>query len=113
MSNVNGESEMTPTESKTTGTVGHVSHGSRETPATSASPMEADRLEKVRCHKSDMHVVLLFPRSAWEHTPRDALRRLKQNMLPFHQLRATRSVAQIAFPRGPWERDGIGVASDF
>ena len=37
----NGESEMTPTESKTTSTVGNFSHGSRETPATSASPMEA------------------------------------------------------------------------
>src|SRR3990170_6473482 len=57
MSNVNGESEMTPTESKTTGTVGNFPHGSRETPATSSSPMEADRSEKARCHKSDMHVV--------------------------------------------------------
>lgn len=56
MSNVNGESEMTPTESKTTGTVGNFPHGSRETPATSVSPMEADRSEKARCHKSDMHV---------------------------------------------------------
>ena len=43
MSNINGESDVTPTESKTTGTVGYFSHGSRETPATSASPMEADR----------------------------------------------------------------------
>ena len=56
MSNNNGESAVTPTESKTTGTVGHVSHGSRETPATSASPMEADRSEKTRGHKSDRHV---------------------------------------------------------
>ncbi len=47
---------MTPTESKTTGTVGNFPHGSRETPATSASPMEADRSEKARGHKSDMHV---------------------------------------------------------
>ena len=47
---------MTPTESETTGTVGNFPHGSRETPATSASPMEADRSEKARCHKSDMHV---------------------------------------------------------
>ena len=47
---------MSPTESKTTGTVGNFPHGSRETPATSASPMEADRSEKARGHKSDMHV---------------------------------------------------------
>ena len=57
MSNINGESDVTPTESKTTGTVGYFSHGSRETPATSASPMEADRSEKARGHKSDRHVV--------------------------------------------------------
>ena len=56
MSNVNGESDVTPTESKTTSTVGNFSHGSRETPATSASSMEADRSEKARGHKSDMHV---------------------------------------------------------
>ena len=47
---------MTPTESKTTGTVGNFSHGSRETPATSVSSMAADRSEKARGHKSDMHV---------------------------------------------------------
>jgi len=56
MSNINGEFGMSPTESKTTSTVGNFSHGSRETPATSASSMEADRSEKARCHKSDMHV---------------------------------------------------------
>ena len=56
MSNVKGKFEMIPTESKTTGTVGNFSHGSRETPATSVSPMEADRSEKARSHKSDMHV---------------------------------------------------------
>ena len=57
MSNTNGESDVPPTESKTTGTVGHFPHGSRETPVTSASPMEADRSEKARGHKSDRHVV--------------------------------------------------------
>lgn len=57
MTNVPGKSGMTPTESETTGTVGNFSHGSRETPATSASPMEADRSEKARCLTSDMHVV--------------------------------------------------------
>ena len=36
MSNDNGKSDVTPTESETTGTVGNFSHGSRETPATSA-----------------------------------------------------------------------------
>jgi RNA-directed DNA polymerase len=56
MSNNNGEPDVTPTESKTTGTVGHVSHGSRETPATSASPMGADRSEKARGHTPDRHV---------------------------------------------------------
>ena len=53
---INGESDVTPTESKTTGTVGNFPHGSRETPATSASPMAADRSEKARGHKSDTHV---------------------------------------------------------
>jgi len=56
MSNVSGESEMTLTESETTGTVGNSPHGSRETPVTSAFFMEADRSEKARGHKSDMHV---------------------------------------------------------
>jgi len=55
MSNVNGKYGVTPTESKTTGTVGNFSHGSRETPVTSASPMEADRSEKARGHKSDVY----------------------------------------------------------
>jgi len=57
MSNNKGESEMTPTESETTGTVGNFPHGSQEIPAISASPMEADRLEKARCRNSNMHVV--------------------------------------------------------
>ena len=56
MSNVIGKSDMTPTESKTTGTVGNFSRGSRETPVTSASPVEAERSEKARGQKSDMHV---------------------------------------------------------
>ena len=58
MSNVKGESEMIPTESKTTRTVGNFSHGSRETPVTSAAPMAADRSEKARGHKSDAHVTV-------------------------------------------------------
>ena len=57
MSNVNGESDVIPTESKTTSTVGNFSHGSRETPVISASSMEADRSEKARGLKSDMHVI--------------------------------------------------------
>ena len=56
MSNDHGESDVTPTESETTGTVGNFSHGSRETPAISVSPMETDRLEKARSHKSNTHV---------------------------------------------------------
>jgi len=55
-SNDHGKPDVSPTESKTTSTVGNFSHGSRETPATSAAPMAADRSEKARCHKSDMHV---------------------------------------------------------
>ncbi len=51
-----GESDVTPTESKTTGTVGNFPHGSRETPETSVSSMEADRSEKARGHHPDMHV---------------------------------------------------------
>ena len=56
MSNEDGEFDAAPTESKTTGTVGNFPHGSRETTVTSASSMEADRSEKARGHKSDMHV---------------------------------------------------------
>ena len=56
MSSDKGESDVTPTESETTSTAGNFSRGSRETPATSVSSMEADRSEKARCHKSDMHV---------------------------------------------------------
>jgi len=51
-----GESDVIPTESKTTGTVGNFPHGSRETPETSVFSMEADRLEKARGHNPDMHV---------------------------------------------------------
>ena len=56
MPNDIGKSGVAPTESETTCTVGNLSHGSRETPATSASPMVADRSEKARCHNPDMHV---------------------------------------------------------
>ena len=56
MSNINGESAVTPTEAETTGTAGHSSHGSRETPVTSASSMEADRSEKARGHNADRYV---------------------------------------------------------
>lgn len=56
MSNVQGKSDVNPTESKTTSTAGNFSHGSRETPATSAAPMAADRLEKARGHNSNVHV---------------------------------------------------------
>ena len=56
MSNDHGEFDEACTESKTTSTVGNLPHGSRETPVTSVSCMEADRSEKARCHKSDMDV---------------------------------------------------------
>ena len=56
MSSDNGKFDDTLTESETTGTVGNFSHGSRETPAISASPMEADRSQKARRHKPDMYV---------------------------------------------------------
>jgi hypothetical protein len=56
MSNDHGEFDKACTESKTTGTVGNFPHGSRESPATSVSLMEADRSEKARGHKSDMDV---------------------------------------------------------
>jgi hypothetical protein len=56
MSNDHGEFDKACTGSKTTGTVGNFAHGSRETPATSGSFMGADRSEKARGHKSDMHV---------------------------------------------------------
>jgi RNA-directed DNA polymerase len=55
MSNVYGESDVTPTESQTTGTAGNFPRGSRETPETSVS-READRSEKAQRHKSDVHV---------------------------------------------------------
>jgi group II intron reverse transcriptase/maturase len=55
MSNVHGESDVSPTESETTGTVGNFPHGSRETPETSAS-LEADRSEKARCQHADVYV---------------------------------------------------------
>ena len=51
-----GEFGVTPTESETTRTAGNLSRGNREAPAISASPMEADRSEKARSHKSDVHV---------------------------------------------------------
>jgi len=56
MSNVNGKSDVTPTESRNTCTVGNLSRGSRKTPVISVSSMEADRSEKARGHNTDMHV---------------------------------------------------------
>ena len=56
MSNVRGEFGKAPTESETTGTVGNFSRGSRETPLTSVSIVGADRSEKARGRKPDMHV---------------------------------------------------------
>jgi len=56
MSNDTGKSDVTPTESKTTSTVGNFSHGSREIPATFASSMEADRPAKARCQTAGVHV---------------------------------------------------------
>ncbi len=55
MSNVNGECDVTPTESETTGMVGNFPHGSREAPETFAAHA-TDRSEKARCRTFDMHV---------------------------------------------------------
>jgi RNA-directed DNA polymerase len=55
MSNVNGESDVSPTESKTTRTDGNNSRGNWEIPETSLS-LEMDRSEKARRHNADMHV---------------------------------------------------------
>ena len=55
MSDVTGESDVSPTESKATCTVGNFPRGSREAPGISAAHA-ADRSEKARCHTSDMHV---------------------------------------------------------
>jgi hypothetical protein len=56
MSSVHGKLDVAPTESKTTRTVGNFPRGSRETQAASAS-READRSEKAKGRKSDMHAV--------------------------------------------------------
>ena len=56
MASDNGKFDVNPTESETTSTAGNFSHGSRETPATSAAFRAADRSEKARGHKSDAHV---------------------------------------------------------
>jgi hypothetical protein len=55
MSSAFGKLPVTPTESETTCTVGNFPRGSRETPETSVS-QGADRSEKARCRKSDVHV---------------------------------------------------------
>ncbi len=55
MSNDNGESDISPTESETTRTVRNFPHGSREIPEASTSA-DVDRSEKVRGRNADMHV---------------------------------------------------------
>ena len=55
MSSASGKLPVTPTESETTCTVGNFPRGSREAPETSVS-QEADRSEKARRRKSDVHV---------------------------------------------------------
>ena len=54
-SNDKGESDINPTESKTTSMVGNIPRGSWEIPETSLS-LEMDRSEKARCHNADMYV---------------------------------------------------------
>jgi hypothetical protein len=54
MSSDHGKLDVAPTESKTTRTVGNFPRGSRETQAAFAS-READRSEKAKSRKSDMH----------------------------------------------------------
>jgi hypothetical protein len=55
MSNDNGESDVTSTESETTRTDGNIPRGGWEIPETSISS-EMDRSEKARCHNVDVHV---------------------------------------------------------
>jgi hypothetical protein len=55
MSNVIGESDVSPTESEATRTVGNSPRGSWEITETSPSP-DVDRSEKARCRNADMHV---------------------------------------------------------
>ena len=55
MSNDNGESDVSPTESQTTRTVGNIPRGCREIPEASTSS-DVDRSEKARCHHVDRHV---------------------------------------------------------
>ena len=55
ISNDDGESDVTPTESEATGTVGNDPHGSWEIPGASTSS-DGDRSAKARRHKADMHV---------------------------------------------------------
>jgi RNA-directed DNA polymerase len=55
MSNDNGESDVTPTESETTRMSGNAHRGSWEIPGTSLSS-DRDRSEKARCHTADMDV---------------------------------------------------------
>jgi RNA-directed DNA polymerase len=55
MSNVKGESDVTPTEPQTTRTGRSLFHGSREISATSA-PSGADRSEQTMSRTSNMHV---------------------------------------------------------
>jgi len=53
MSNEQGESDVSPTESETTRTVGNIPHGSWEIPESSTA-VDVDRSEKARCHNADM-----------------------------------------------------------
>ena len=55
MSNDNCESDVSPTESQTTRTVGNIPRGSWEIPEVSTSS-DVERSAKVRCHNADMHV---------------------------------------------------------
>ena len=55
MSNAKGKSDVDPTESETTRTVGNFPSGSREIPAVSTSPMEVDRSGKARGHNPDVY----------------------------------------------------------
>lgn len=56
MTSDQGERAVSPTESKTTRMVGNLTHGSRETPATSVASMATDRSAQAQGRTADVHV---------------------------------------------------------
>ncbi len=110
MSNDNGESDVTPTESETTCRVENNPRGNREIPETSLS-LEMDRSDKARRHNADRHVTgksdrLVLPEkranNAGHQTAVESVEERRLTRENATQSLLVRTQSRVARSRGLW-----------